>query len=161
MIRKIRASLSEKKGFTLVELVVVLVILAILAALLMPSLTGYIDKAKEKRVVAEVHQVVTAAQSLADEAYALETDDLTGATYTDTIFFDAISALAESEGELKEVVVDIDTGKIVYVKMDLSGITGYYTPDEGIVADLADGFEAPKAPDGLAYAKLAEEPSDG
>lgn len=38
--------LKEKKGFTLVELIVVLVILAILAALLIPALTGYIDKAK-------------------------------------------------------------------------------------------------------------------
>jgi type IV pilus assembly protein PilA len=37
-----------RKGFTLVELIVVLVILAILAALLVPALTGYIDKAKEK-----------------------------------------------------------------------------------------------------------------
>ena len=35
--------LKDKKGFTLVELIVVLVILAILAALLVPALTGYID----------------------------------------------------------------------------------------------------------------------
>lgn len=45
--------LKEKKGFTLVELIVVLVILAILAALLIPALTGYIDKAKEKQITAE------------------------------------------------------------------------------------------------------------
>ncbi len=32
--------LKDKKGFTLVELIVVLVILAILAALLIPALTG-------------------------------------------------------------------------------------------------------------------------
>ena len=38
--------LKDKKGFTLVELIVVLVILAILAALLVPALTGYIDKAR-------------------------------------------------------------------------------------------------------------------
>ena len=40
MLSKIRA-LKEKKGFTLVELIVVLVILAILAALLIPALPGY------------------------------------------------------------------------------------------------------------------------
>ena len=39
--------LKDKKGFTLVELIVVLVILAILAALLIPALTGYIDKANK------------------------------------------------------------------------------------------------------------------
>ena len=38
---------NQKEGFTLVELIVVLVILAVLSALLVPSLTGYIDKAVE------------------------------------------------------------------------------------------------------------------
>lgn len=61
---------SRKGGFTLVELIVVLVILAILAALLIPALTGYIDRAKEKNVIAETRQCVMAAQTLYDEAYA-------------------------------------------------------------------------------------------
>lgn len=61
---------SKKGGFTLVELIVVLVILAILAALLIPALTGYIDRTKEKNVIAETRQCVMAAQTLYDEAYA-------------------------------------------------------------------------------------------
>lgn len=59
----------KSKGFTLVELIVVLVILAILAALLIPALTGYIDKAKEKKIVAETRMVVTAVQTVASETY--------------------------------------------------------------------------------------------
>lgn len=46
------AKKNSKRGFTLVELIVVLVILAILAALLIPALTGYIDKARKNQVVA-------------------------------------------------------------------------------------------------------------
>lgn len=60
---------KDKKGFTLVELIVVLVILAILIALLIPTLTGYIDKANKKKVQAEARQVLVAAQTLADEDY--------------------------------------------------------------------------------------------
>ena len=67
---------NKKKGFTLVELIVVLVILAILAALLIPTLTGYINKAKEKSIIAETRQVVMAAQTIADEQYG--TISLTG-----------------------------------------------------------------------------------
>ncbi len=67
MIKKIK---ENKKGFTLVELIVVLVILAILAALLVPALTGYIDRAKKKSIIAETRQCVMAAQTLVDEAYA-------------------------------------------------------------------------------------------
>lgn len=63
------AKVKNKKGFTLVELIVVLVILAILAALLVPALTGYIDKAKEKKVIAETRMVVMAVQTVASETY--------------------------------------------------------------------------------------------
>lgn len=66
MFKKLK---ENKKGFTLVELIVVLVILAILAALLVPALTGYIDRAKKKSVIAETRQAVMAAQTLVDEAY--------------------------------------------------------------------------------------------
>lgn len=43
--------LKDKKGFTLVELIVVLVILAILAALLIPTLTGYIERPTRRRLL--------------------------------------------------------------------------------------------------------------
>lgn len=61
---------NKKKGFTLVELIVVLAILAILAAMLVPALTGYIDKANEKKVVAAARQYEIAAQTVVSDAYA-------------------------------------------------------------------------------------------
>lgn len=62
MFEKIR-KLKDRKGFTLVELIVVLVILAILAALLIPALTGYIDKANKEKVIAECRMAVMAVQT--------------------------------------------------------------------------------------------------
>ena len=52
MLEKIR-NLKDLKGFTPVELIVVLVILGILAALLIPALTGYIDKANKEKATSE------------------------------------------------------------------------------------------------------------
>lgn len=61
---------ARRRGFTLVELIVVLVILAILAALLIPSLTGYIDKANKSKIIAEARNVLVAAQTTVTEGYA-------------------------------------------------------------------------------------------
>lgn len=61
---------KNRRGFTLVELIVVLVILAILASLLIPALTGYIDKAKRDQVVSETRMLHEAVQTAAGEAYA-------------------------------------------------------------------------------------------
>lgn len=72
MFEKIR-KMKNQKGFTLVELIVVLVILAILAAMLVPALTGYIDKANNEKIIATTRQVVMAAQTEVSEAYAKDT----------------------------------------------------------------------------------------
>ena len=57
-----KASRSSKKssGFTLVELIVVLV----------PSLTGYIDRARQNAVIAKARAVLVASQAVVTEAYA-------------------------------------------------------------------------------------------
>ena len=150
MLKKVRKMMSDRKGFTLVELIVVLVILSVLAAMLAPTMTGYIDKAKEKKVEAKLHQVVVAAQALVDEAYALGDEDYESVTP------DAIAELAElkeGEDDLIDVIIKKDTGKVVYAELEVNTVPGYYT-EEGIVFESVDTTDYA---DGDEYVSLAED----
>ena len=71
---RLKKAREEKKGFTLVELIVVLVILAILAAILVPALLGWIDEAKKKQYQLEARNIYVASQAIADEMYAKASD---------------------------------------------------------------------------------------
>lgn len=123
---------SKKGGFTLVELIVVLVILAILAALLIPSLTGYIDRAKEKNVIAETRQVVMAAQTLYDEAYG-NSDTAPTFDKTNDIKYEDVAKLAEVKGTIEEITMGTgkNANKIGTVKYTHNNKTCTYSVDTG------------------------------
>lgn len=76
MIKKLRDRSKNKKGFTMVELIVVVVIILILAAVMVPQLLKYVDKAKQANAKADAATILSQVQ--ADYADAQLTD---GATY--------------------------------------------------------------------------------
>ena len=119
MFEKIR-NLKNKKGFTLVELIVVLVILAILAALLVPALTGYIDKANKEKYVAATRQVVVAAQTEISEVYATDTASFASGleVSTDTKpTLDDIKTLSEVGSKYTFTVHADKNGKVTKVEL--------------------------------------------
>lgn len=66
---KYRKSFSTKGGFTLVELIVVIVIILVLAAVMVPSLLKWVDKAKRARTLEEAGTAVMMTQLLIADAY--------------------------------------------------------------------------------------------
>ncbi|MGI5891678.1 MAG: prepilin-type N-terminal cleavage/methylation domain-containing protein [Bacillota bacterium] len=116
--------MKNKKGFTLVEIIVVLVIIAVLAAIAIPALTGYIDRSKERAAISEARTVLVAAQTLASDSYAkggdetamaaavtvTEVNSLTGLSLEES----SISSVAvNAEGKVTDFVVTTTNGKVV------------------------------------------------
>ena len=52
--------MKKKKGFTLIELMAVIAIIAILAAVLVPTVSGYITRSKKTAVITKVRTIVNA-----------------------------------------------------------------------------------------------------
>lgn len=70
MLQRLAKLKKEEKGFTLVELIVVIAIIGILAAILMPRFFGFTDNARESAVIAEAKSI----RSLTETYYASHGD---------------------------------------------------------------------------------------
>ena len=87
----------NKKGFTIVELVIVIAVIAILAGVMIPTFSGIVKKANESAALQEAEAtfkadlVLVNAQPTADNQYKKTTDttpadDKTYYTYADSVY---------------------------------------------------------------------------
>lgn len=148
-LNEIRSQKENKKGFTLVELIVVIVILAILAAILVPALLGYIDRAKESQYELEAKSVLMAAQAEASEMYAKNSTEISKA--------DLLSKLKEKNSSIQDtadvedlLIVDVtpETAKTdasatdkAHASYTISGMTIQFTSskDKYVECKLVNG----------------------
>ncbi len=146
---------NNKKGFTLVEIIVVLVILAVLAAASIPTMLGFVEDAKGKAEIANARAAYVACQSIATEEKASGTATLkTRRTYViaDTTTEDnsatnnkklnqmlgtdlagaSVTPIISATGEVTKVVYISDTATIatdVY-KVTIDAATGSSTVEK-------------------------------
>ncbi|MDU7027355.1 prepilin-type N-terminal cleavage/methylation domain-containing protein [Robinsoniella peoriensis] len=66
-MQKLRKSAKEKKGFTLIELIIVIAIIAILIALIAPNLVKFLSTAKNTSVEANAKTAYTSIQTYLTE----------------------------------------------------------------------------------------------
>lgn len=61
MIRKFKKKFAQKKAFTLIELIVVIAIIGVLAAILIPTMNGFVDQARTATANANARTVYSIA----------------------------------------------------------------------------------------------------
>lgn len=114
---------GKKKGFTLIELVVVIAILGILALIAVPRLAGFTDQGKRSAATAEAKTILTSLSSL-----VAEDNDLDISTYDQTT-----ATLTALTGTLSGVLSGVTntTGNIDFTYV-LNGWS--VTCDDGVLA---------------------------
>ena len=131
----LKKALRSRRGFTLVELVVVLVIAGITASFAVPALTGYIDNAKEKQAVSETQVCVMAATRIAAQKYALvQNASITGKS-------DGANALTSWAGELKNGAPTV-TGDVALTEGSGQYLLHVNTPPAGSIKPVGISSDA-------------------
>lgn len=137
---------KSNKGFSLVELIIVIAIMAILAAAIAPALIRYIDKSRKADDVQFFGQIQTAASAaLANEdAYAAIADNIGStntAVWTGTV---ATTGVVTNDGGNNEFVKEVNStlgtnNKLKYVKGCKTGpnIEVYISADEKVHVSVA------------------------
>lgn len=120
-LKKLR---RNKKGFTLVEIIVVLLIVAILAAISIPTMLGYVDEAQNSEYIAKARTGYVAAQTVATKRKVAGDTDAQIQTYLttagnigdlndyigETDVINSITAATVVDGKVTKITVVVEAG---------------------------------------------------
>ncbi|MGN0373891.1 MAG: type II secretion system protein [Butyrivibrio sp.] len=169
-MKKFSKKRKNNKGFSLVELIVVVAIMAVLMAVLVPTLVRNVEKTrvqKDKSAISEIREAVVLA--LADEEYLDATPSTAGATATGskiviaslfgtdtastkladeveaTVGGDAVTLTSKMKTDCKVVIKSLDatTGKVVFQIDSTKAGQNFYIDESGEHSGTYGGTVAP------------------
>jgi prepilin-type N-terminal cleavage/methylation domain-containing protein len=133
---KLSSSLSRRKGFTLVEIMIVVAIIALLAAIAVPGFLRARKRAQASRILNDLRMIDSAC-----DQYAIETNRTSGATIT----------VADWTNYVKKGSLLYNSGKSLlgtaYGPQTVDTIPQVPTADLNVLSDVAgSGFWSPYGP---------------
>ena len=119
MLKWFNKKKKDNKGFTLVELIIVVAILAILVGLLAPQYTKYVEKSRQSADASNLEELVKAIEVAASDPEV----NITAAKYTITIASDGTTVTTDNTTSAGDYLTAIKE----YTGYDFSGTDGKNT----------------------------------
>ena len=112
--------MKKKKGFTLIELMAVIAIIAILAAVLVPTVSGYINRSKKTAIITQVRTIVNAVESYnATSTSGINDNDQLGSpTGNDTAANKLVNAELIAAGDINKLNTSVTIGMYKRINAD-------------------------------------------
>lgn len=127
---------EDRNGFTLVEVLAVLVIIAILAAVAIPTMSGFISDARNKSYTSQARNVYVAAQAAALEQEGTN-NGIAVASVVEYTRGDGSKYIARVEALLGN---DVESGSSFKITLDGNKVEEIeYTPEDGKKITITGG----------------------
>ena len=124
MLKNLQAKLKDQKGFSLVELIVVIAIMVILIAMLVPNVVGYINKATIATEKSAAATIFTAAQTYVTDYYS-EHRAVVTPTVADLVGQSLLAPDTTNKANVAAATITVDASQPIVTKVEFaSSVTG-------------------------------------
>ena len=127
----LRQRREDEKGFTLIELMVVVLIIAILIAIAIPTFLGARKKAQDRAAQSNVRNALTAEKTFYTDAQTYTASSTALAAIEPSLGYVSTTATMATTGN--KVFVSVTTGKVTIGAKSASG-TCYWVLDDALSA---------------------------